>query len=211
MPSFVNISATTAVFLFLLSSSASADILTGPVINPTNGHSYYLLTPETWTKSQAEAVTLGGNLVTINDATENSWVTSTFSNFTGVIGGRALWIGLTDAASEGTFIWASGEPVLYTNWDPSEPNNHLGIEDWGQILPPGDSRYPRWNDAPDVINPFGTTTDGVVEVMTVVSEPNKSVLLLLGGLLLLAHSRLRNMKTVDLFYCTERRSRREPG
>jgi hypothetical protein len=194
MPSFVNTSATTAVFLFLLSGSASADILTGPAINPANGHSYYLLTPETWTDSQAEAVSLGGNLVTINDPAENSWVSSTFSTFDGIT--RALWIGLTDAASEGTFIWASGEPVLYTNWAPGEPNNNGGVENWGEIFYPNDTagRYPKWNDspnAPNVINPAGTPTNGVVEVMTTVPEPNKSVLLLLGGLLLLGHSRFR--------------------
>lgn len=180
-------------FLILAYRSVSASILTGPVTNQANGHSYYLLTPETWTKSQAEAVALGGNLVTINDAAEDSWVTSTFSNFAGVTGGHALWIGLTDKASEGTFIWASGEAVLYTNWDPSEPNNHLGIEDWGQVLPPGDYRYPRWNDASDLVNPFGTTTNGVVEVATPIPEPNKWVLLLLGSVLLLAHSRLRKI------------------
>jgi len=192
MLSCVNTTAMTAVFLFFLVSSASADILSGPVVNPANGHTYYLLTSETWIDSQAEAVTLSGNLVTINDAAENTWITSTFSSFGGIP--RALWIGLTDAASEGSFIWASGEPLLYSNWGTSEPNNHLGIEDWGQILPPGDHRYPNWNDAPDVVNPFGTTTSGVVEVLVPVPEPNKSILLLLGGLLLLAHVGCRKIR-----------------
>jgi len=43
------------------------------VTNPANGHSYYLLSSNTWTASQAEAAALGGNLP-INDAAENDWV-----------------------------------------------------------------------------------------------------------------------------------------
>ena len=40
-------------------------ILLGPVTNPANGHSYYLLTQNTWTASEAEAVALGGFEVTL--------------------------------------------------------------------------------------------------------------------------------------------------
>ena len=89
---------------------ARAVVQAGPLTNAANGHTYYLLSPNDWTASQAEARGLGGHLVTINDAAENQWVRNTFFPLTGVAEAR-LWIGLNDAANEGQFVWASGEPV----------------------------------------------------------------------------------------------------
>ncbi|MGK7894503.1 MAG: lectin-like protein, partial [Xenococcus sp. (in: cyanobacteria)] len=85
------------------------------------GHSTYFLTsPDiTWEEAQAEAQSYGGNLVTINDAAEESWLEQTFGN-------SEFWIGLTDKENEGTFKWASGEAVTYTNWVPSEANDGNG-------------------------------------------------------------------------------------
>ena len=62
-----------------LTGQLAAGILSGPAINPGPGHTYYLLTQNTWTASEAEAVTLGGHLVTINDSAENDWVLNTFN------------------------------------------------------------------------------------------------------------------------------------
>ena len=70
----------------------------------------------TWSQAQALAVSLGGNLVTINDAAEQQWVNDTFDQF------GSFWLGLTDEASEGTWLWASGQEVTYTNWIAGEPN-----------------------------------------------------------------------------------------
>jgi lectin-like protein len=92
---------------------ARAAVLAGPLTNAANGHTYYLLSADTWTASEAEARGLGGHLVTINDAAENQWVLNSFSPLTGVPY-ASLWIGLNDAANEGQFVWASGEPVTFT-------------------------------------------------------------------------------------------------
>jgi len=80
-----------ALAIASLSMSARVGILAGPVMNPGNGHVYYLLSQNTWSNSEAEAVRLGGHLATIRNAAEDRWVFSTFAAW-----GGALWIGLTD-------------------------------------------------------------------------------------------------------------------
>lgn len=82
------------------------------------GNQYVLTSSaKTWQQAQAEAESLGGNLVTINTAQEENWLKQTFSETQG------FWIGLSDAETEGSFEWASGESVAYTNWAPNEPND----------------------------------------------------------------------------------------
>jgi glucose/arabinose dehydrogenase len=102
-----------------------------------NGNTYQLTASLTWEQAQAEAQRLGGNLVTINNAAEETWLKQTFG------GTESFWIGLNDRTTEGQFVWASGEAVSYTNWAPGEPNNSGGNEDVvGMNF--GGSR--RWND-----------------------------------------------------------------
>lgn len=116
-------------------ASAQA-VVQGPVLNPANGHCYYLVSAANWNAAEAFAVsTLGGHLVTISDAAENNFVLTTF-----VTSSTQPWIGLNDAASENNFVWSSGEPVMYTNWAGGEPNNSGG-EDHVQMWPNG-----TWND-----------------------------------------------------------------
>jgi hypothetical protein len=162
-----------------LSSCAAGSIIDGPVINPANGHSYSLLARATWTASETEAEAMGGFLATINDAPENAWVYSTFSTFGGI--NRGLWIGLNDYANEGTFVWASGEVVTYTNWASGEPNDTTGNDDAVHIESPA-FRGPQWNDRNGDDVTTGSGRWGVVEV---VPEPSTVVLatLALAGLL----------------------------
>jgi Immunoglobulin I-set domain/Immunoglobulin domain/Regulator of chromosome condensation (RCC1) repeat len=94
-------------------------ILAGPITNSSNGHTYYLLEPASWTNAEAAAVALGGHLVTLNSRDENTWVYNTFSTYDGI--SRDLWIGLyipdpADAPTNRTerlaqFKWISGQPV----------------------------------------------------------------------------------------------------
>lgn len=77
-----------------------------------------------------------GHMASINSAQENSWLVST--------GGwsHGVYLGGTDLSVEGTWMWDSGEPFSYTNWNPGEPNN-AGNEDFLQLYSTG-----RWNDIP---------------------------------------------------------------
>jgi len=167
----------TASVIFASPFTAHAVIFTasGPTIHPANGHSYYLLSNGNWTDSEAFAQTLGGHLVTINDAAENAFVVANCSNFGAVQ--RSIWIGFSDAASEGNFVWASGESPAYNNWRPGEPNNYID-EDYAYILnelAPWDGQ---WNDIPNQTVPDGQVPlYGVVEV---VPEPSVLALGALG-------------------------------
>jgi hypothetical protein len=135
---------------------------------------------------------LGGHLVTINDAAENTFVFNTFANFGGVE--RLLWIGLNDAAVEGTFVWASGQPVGFVNWFPGEPNGGpTDGSDYVHMWPPtafGAIAAGFWNDSANFTSFSNGQIDvplhGVVEVESV-PEPGSFLLVLTG----LALARLR--------------------
>ena len=67
-----------------------------------NGHSYlFVNSAMTWTNAQAYCIGLSGHLVTIGSSAENAFV----QNLSNV----DKWIGFTDQAVEGTFVWVTGE------------------------------------------------------------------------------------------------------
>lgn len=146
-----------------------AAVIGGPVDH--NGHTYYLLDGKTWLQQEAEAVSLGGHLVTINDADENKWVWDTFGT-----PNTGLFFGFNDLAVAGTFVWASGEAVTFTNWRGGEPNNvNSVISPGGEFFGELASDY-AWNDV-------GTrhTWQAVAEVAPAsVPEPGSLVLLAFG-------------------------------
>ena len=91
------------------------------------GNEYLLTAPDlTWEQAQAAAVARGGNLVSINDAAEEDFLQAEFGT------ARDFWIGINDVENEGTFVWANGDPVTYTNWAPFEPND-FGGQDYGVL------------------------------------------------------------------------------
>lgn len=183
-------SITSAVVLVsLFSAIARANIIYGPVVDPSNDQSYYVTSAETWTLAQADAQSIGGNLATIHNAAENAWINSTFiANLTSSGGpnlsSAQLWFGFYDpkindgsgATHAADFQWADGEPVIYTNWNPMEPNNNLGDEYYAVLNYYHDGT---WNDVP--LDGFGTVPYGIVEV----PEPASATLIACGCALLL--------------------------
>ena len=56
-----------------------------------------------------------------------------------------FWLGLTDAAVEGTYRWESDNSLVnYTHWAVAEPNNMNGVEDCVWLYGAGDPGF--WND-----------------------------------------------------------------
>jgi len=149
---------------------AHSGILTGPIVNPANGNSYYLLESATWIHSQFEARQLGGNLTTINNADEDNWVVNNFRNFGGTA--RNLWTGLNDARTPDTFEWVSGDPASYRGWANGQPDNFFGNQVYVAIAPAGFLRGEGWGDQNEGTADFlGTPYHGVVEVESGDSPP----------------------------------------
>jgi hypothetical protein len=122
-----------------------------PVLNPANGHYYQVVTTTVdWPTADqiAQSFTyqgLQGHLVTISDAAEDQFVYFTLAG--GALGNA--WLGAYQDMSSPTYsepaggwTWVTGEPFIYTNWYPGEPNNSTGGQEHYLGYWPAD----QWND-----------------------------------------------------------------
>jgi hypothetical protein len=182
-----------AVLLLLILGTTSnllANPIAGPIVDPANGYSYYLLPNSDWTDAQAQALSLGGNLATVQNAAENSWICQTFTNFGSVA--RSLWIGLNAAGKDGSvasnYSWVDGSSASYRNWATNPQQPDYFNEQYVYILPGVyGSSGGQWNNAQNDTS-FGWTSGPVVEnfgVAEVVPEPNVCLLVMLGSFVLL--------------------------
>ena len=119
------------------------------VVNPTNGHAYKKIYCPDIMDAMTLAAAENAYLVSINDAAEEAWILGVFEP-------DSFWIGLSDFAEEGQWVWHSGEPVTYTNWGADEQYggntemNDYVISDWGdkwQAVEPGDTHTPFLKEA----------------------------------------------------------------
>jgi hypothetical protein len=169
-------------------SAARGSVLAGKVTNPANGHDYYLLNQSDWGPAEAQAVAMGGHLATVRNAGENAFIYNTFSGFLPpAIQHRWLWVGLKEIEDESGWLWTSGEPFAYSNWDPTQPDENSGIdEDFvGIALPP--LPVGLWHDVQGINNGIDLGW-GVVEV---VPEPASLAAIALVGWLIASHPRRR--------------------
>ncbi|MBI2526662.1 MAG: lectin [Candidatus Rokubacteria bacterium] len=158
-----------AVGAMVLVASAVSDA--APMYNPATGH-WYDTVPgglQTWAAAEAGAVAMGGHLVTINDAAEQAWLLANGWGAPFFL----WWIGFNDMASEGSFVWVSGEPVTYTNWAGGEPNDFGGSED--VVVMNWSASAGLWNDLPT----SWTEATGLAE-LPASAVPEPTTLLLWG-------------------------------
>jgi len=117
--------------------------------NNYNGHSYYRSTGSmTWTAAKTACTNMGGHLVTVTTAAENSFIFGLWPSG---------WIGLTDEVTEGVWQWVTGEPYSWSNWNSGEPNN-AGNEDYIQFVGGG-----KWNDLPNTSLPYVLEFEYIVD------------------------------------------------
>jgi hypothetical protein len=188
-----------AAIVALWQTPASATVISSQVYN-TNGHTYLLLAPSSWPNAEAEAVTLGGHLVTVNDAAEDAFVYSTFgptaisqSPATGKVN---MWLGYNDVASEGNFVWVSGLSSNYTDWFAGQPQDTFGDEDYTGIRVRGSTGSIPVGHWIDIVSDgrLGDLNYGVVEVEAQgpgAPEPSAFILAALGAAIGLGGRSLR--------------------
>ncbi|XP_051814605.1 CD209 antigen-like protein C [Acanthochromis polyacanthus] len=106
--------------------------------------SCYLLSNESgsWNKSREDCRSKGADLVVINSAEEQTFL-STFTN-------KPTWIGLNDIQTEGTWMWVDGTPLTQSYWSTNQPDNGGGSDQWGEedCATIRNSENTLWNDLP---------------------------------------------------------------
>jgi hypothetical protein len=101
-----------------------------------------------WQAAYAHAQSIGGQMVSINNAQENALIKAGMdANYPA---GWRVWIGLTDDEAYGGseannnptngWVWTNGDGLTYTNWAAGEPNGLAG-EDYAEMFATG-----MWND-----------------------------------------------------------------
>jgi hypothetical protein len=189
----------------LWSIPTSASVIDGPAVDPATGYTYYLLSPDTWTNSEGQAVAMGGTLAIVPNAATNSWIVNTFAPYINNAPDANLWIGLYDPTGAikddgpggpgsqhaADFVWVNGAPITYLNWaenGTSQPDDYQGWggEYWTAVYTEtptyatGENWVGEWNDQNE--NGSGETSYGVVEV---VPEPSAFAMLCMGFAVLL--------------------------
>ena len=92
---------------------------------------------ETHDAARAACAAFGYQLFSANDGCENAFAIETFTTR---YPRYRWWLGLTDTAEEGVWVWEDGSPADYGDWWFGEPNDADG-EDCAEYRPDG-----FWND-----------------------------------------------------------------
>ncbi|XP_017266596.1 macrophage mannose receptor 1-like [Kryptolebias marmoratus] len=101
---------------------------------PYNGHCFHLQRAvQTWSDAQRECRKEGGDLVSIRNVEDQSFIISQL----GYASNDELWIGLNDRTIEGLFDWSDHSTVTFTSWDFGEPT--VSSEDEDCVLIKGEN------------------------------------------------------------------------
>uniref|UniRef100_H3A7I9 C-type lectin domain-containing protein n=1 Tax=Latimeria chalumnae TaxID=7897 RepID=H3A7I9_LATCH len=117
------------MFFTLLLISAVASVISPRVILQY----HFVELEKTWGEAQNYCRAHYQDLISIHSAQQME----TIRSISGVNNEEAVWIGLRN-----TWLWSSGDPVNFTNWNPGQPNNAHGSQHCAAIL----SNSSRWHD-----------------------------------------------------------------
>ncbi|KAG7523935.1 hypothetical protein JOB18_004764 [Solea senegalensis] len=93
---------------------------------PYNGHCFHLhRTLQTWTDARTECRKGGGDLVSMRNVEDHSFVISQL----GYASTDELWIGLNDRTTERLFDWSDFSAVSFTSWEYGKPAVASDAED----------------------------------------------------------------------------------
>ncbi len=122
-------------------------------LNPANGHYYQPMGfAKSWHDAEDVCKQQGAHLVTIQDEEEN--------NFVWMLQDQSgpVWFGASDEVEEGNWVWVTGEPWDFSNWDTNEPSNSGGEEHYLSLFV-----TPKWNDTGDMLQDFICEWEPVVD------------------------------------------------
>ena len=107
------------------------------------GDHTYLICPVTvdWPTAAQDCLDRGYHLADALDPGENAWLYQEVHGWYPLVG---AWLGLSDRAGEGTFVWESGAALEWTGWKAGEPNAYTDAEDCVRYA---DDAVGAWNDA----------------------------------------------------------------
>lgn len=98
----------------------SCDMVPGSVVADFNGHCYRVNEAKlSFTAASAACKAGGGHLITIASDAEN--------DFTRDLHDGEHWLGATDERADdvpgvGTYVWVTGEPWVFSDWEDGQPN-----------------------------------------------------------------------------------------
>jgi hypothetical protein len=146
-------------------AASTTPLLALPVQWPTtaggNGHYYQsFLVPSgiSWSDAKTAAEAAGGYLASITSSEENLFVSSLVNDdrYWHSTGGYGVgpWLGAFQPTGSpepaGNWQWSSGEPFVYSNWLPGQPNNNGGNENFAHYAAQGAAQGAQWNDISNV-------------------------------------------------------------
>lgn len=98
------------------------------------GHTYaFCPNPALFADARTSCMTLGGDLLKVDDQAEQDFLVATPFPASAGLGG--YFVGLSDQATEGMFVWTDGTAPAVTPWNPGEPNDSGGAEDCVEMTP----------------------------------------------------------------------------
>jgi len=80
----------------------------------------------TYVKAKERCQSLGLSIVEL-------WTDQQYQETKAWVNSNIWWVGLTDKAQEGTFVWESGHPLTIQKWRSGEPNDHAPGEDCAHV------------------------------------------------------------------------------
>jgi hypothetical protein len=100
-------------------------------------------TPQTWLEAEASCAAIGAHPAILPSAAMDTAAEA-------LVGNRDTFIGLTDEASEGAFVWVDGSALVFANFASGEPNNGGGGGAENCVVIAGSRAGKKWDDRPCV-------------------------------------------------------------